>query len=165
MLINLRNNSSSQDSLDNSDISTTAVHMVRQNAARSPLSSPPVLRIKSDPEESSNGNLSPLDFITPSVHNTYAYFQQHFPTVKDFQPPPTGVPIQMLSTFLLMYQSHSQRILDTFQLANVEELEQTITHFWIEMPPHLGQLLAHPFLLTLVECADTLLYRVSSLWF
>lgn len=87
----------------------------------------------------------------------------NFPTVDDFVQRPAIISERILHTFLLMYQNHSQRILDTFQLANVEELERTITHFWTMMPIHLGQLLAHPFLLVVIECIDTLLYRVRCL--
>ena len=110
--------------------------------------------------------------ITSSVNSTYVYFQQHFPSVNDFvdiiptnllgsTSSTTASSSTLVATFLLMYQSHSQRILDTFQLANVEELERTITHFWSEMPAHMGLLMSHPFLLVLIECCDTLLYRVS----
>lgn len=117
--------------------------------------------IKSEPC-SEDSYPSPLDYINPTVSSTFAYFTAHFPTADAFQPPPAGLPIGLLSTFLLMYQSHSQRILDTFALANIEELQRTVTHFWSEMPDHLEPLLSNPILLTVVECVDSLLYRVST---
>lgn len=114
--------------------------------------------IKSEPVDEFSGTVSTHGYIsTPSSSN----FQQNFPTAGDFKFVPEDVPLEMVSTFLLMYKSHTQRILDTFQLANIEELERTVTHFWSEMPTHLRQLLVSPMLLTLVECVDSLLYRVS----
>lgn len=119
--------------------------------------------IKSEPVDDFSGscNASTLGYISTPSNSNYNNFQQNFPSAEDFKFVPENVPLDMVSTFLLMYKSHSQRILDTFQLANIEELERTVTHFWSEMPTHLRQLLASPLLLTLVECVDSLLYRVS----
>lgn len=123
----------------------------------------PGMTIKSEPVDDFSG---PSTTITINYVNTLSSskisnFQQSFPSAGDFKFVPGDVPIEMVSTFLLMYKSHSQRILDTFQLANIDELQRTVTHFWSEMPAHLRQLLASPMLLTLVECVDSLLYRVS----
>lgn len=92
---------------------------------------------------------------------TYSYFQNNFPTIHDFQLP-YGITPTTLSTFLLMYQSHCQRVLDTFQLANVEELEKAVTNFWNKMPSHLAPLLSHHYLTVVIDTVDTLLYRVCN---
>ena len=67
----------------------------------------------------------------------------------------------MVNTFLLMYQSHCERVLDTFKLASVDELRRVVTNFWSEMPAHLAPLLAHSSLGLILHHVDLLLYRVG----
>ncbi|CAG2166767.1 unnamed protein product [Oppiella nova] len=63
-----------------------------------------------------------------------------------------------LSTFLIMYRSHCQRILDTFVVANTDEVNKYLSHFWTGIPHHLMDLLENEFMVNVIECADSVLY-------
>lgn len=93
-----------------------------------------------------------------------AQFKAKYPSVADFKDRLTKeVSVDLLNTFLIMYQQHSSRVLDTFQLANATELEKTVIHFWNEMPEHLAPLMADSLLVDIIESVDTLLYQVCAL--
>jgi hypothetical protein len=62
-----------------------------------------------------------------------------------------------------MYRSHCQRILDTFIIANAEEVEKYLIHFWNGIPQHLCDVLENQFMVNVIECADSVLYTVSLL--
>ena len=63
-------------------------------------------------------------------------------------------------TFLMMYKTHCQRILDTVISANFEEIQNFLLHFWQGMPDHLVSLLNSDVIIDLVTFCDTILYKV-----
>lgn len=67
-----------------------------------------------------------------------------------------------LTTFMVMYRTHCQRILDSVTRANFTEVENFLLHFWQAMPPHLLPVLASVVLVDLVALCDTHLYSVIS---
>ena len=85
---------------------------------------------------------------------------RHFPRTSEFVIP-ADVRRDQLSTFLLMYRSHCQRVLDTFLMANSEDICKYLSHFWSGIPQHLFEVLSHPFMECVIECADSVLYSVS----
>ena len=85
---------------------------------------------------------------------------RHFPRAPDFVIP-FDIQRDKLSTFLIMYRSHCQRILDTFVVANSEDVHKYLSHFWSVIPQHLTELLDHQFMVNVIECADSVLYSVS----
>ncbi|KAH9398802.1 regulatory factor X, 4 (influences HLA class II expression) [Tyrophagus putrescentiae] len=64
-----------------------------------------------------------------------------------------------VSTFLLMYRAHCQRILDAIVRANFEELNTLVYHFWQKIPHHLVPVLSSPLLINLLGICDIRLYR------
>ena len=62
-----------------------------------------------------------------------------------------------------MYRSHCQRVLDTFVVANSEDVHKYVSHFWSGIPQHLTELLDNQFMANVIECADSVLYSVSDL--
>ncbi len=99
--------------------------------------------------------------IIPQIHKNTPLLR-HFPRANDFVIP-TDVQKDKLSTFLIMYRSHCQRILDTFIIANAEEVEKYLIHFWNGIPQHLCDVLENQFMVNVIECADSVLYTVSLL--
>lgn len=91
------------------------------------------------------------------------YFQNMYPKCDDFEYiRPTDISSQIVSTFLLMYRSHCERLFDLFQLANVDEMRRSIQNFWHQMPTHLASFVSSsPFSYQVIKFIDTLLYRVS----
>lgn len=64
-----------------------------------------------------------------------------------------------VSTFLLMYRAHCQRILDAIVRANFEELNTLVFHFWQKIPHHLAPALSSSLLINLLGICDIRLYR------
>jgi regulatory factor X 4 len=72
------------------------------------------------------------------------------------------VPKDKLATFMVMYRTHCQRILDSVSRANFNEVEDFLLHFWQAMPPHLLPIMASTVVVDLVALCDTILYSVIS---
>lgn len=85
---------------------------------------------------------------------------KNFPRSNDFIVP-IDIQRDKLSTFLLMYQTHCQRIIDTILCANCDDVERYLNHFWNGIPSHLMELMSSPFMVNVIECADSILYTVS----
>lgn len=64
-----------------------------------------------------------------------------------------------VSTFLLMYRAHCQRILDAIVRANFEEVHTLVYHFWQQIPHHLISVLNSNLLINLLAICDIHLYR------
>ncbi|GFT13340.1 transcription factor RFX4 [Nephila pilipes] len=84
-----------------------------------------------------------------------------FPSVKDLHLPPT-VDVGKMSTFLMMYRTHCQRLLDTIVRASFDEVQNFLLHFWQGIPPHLLPILESNALVNLVGVCDCILYRTIS---
>ncbi|GCB62437.1 hypothetical protein scyTo_0013067 [Scyliorhinus torazame] len=64
-----------------------------------------------------------------------------------------------VNTFLLMYQLHCQRILDTVIAASFDEVPGLLLHFWQGLPHHLHWLLREELILDTVGFYDSILYK------
>ncbi|KAM7396542.1 hypothetical protein PAMP_019575 [Pampus punctatissimus] len=76
-----------------------------------------------------------------------------FPNVKDLNLP-ASLPEERVSTFIMMYRTHCQRILDTVQ--------SFLLHFWQGMPPHMLPVLGSPTVVNIVGVCDSILYKAIS---
>ncbi|XP_062581196.1 transcription factor RFX4-like [Saccostrea cucullata] len=81
-----------------------------------------------------------------------------FPDIKDIKLPDT-VPEDKVVTFLMMYRTHCQRILDTVIRANFDEVQSFLLHFWQGMPGHMMAVLDTQTIVLLVGVCDTMLYK------
>ncbi|XP_077601102.1 transcription factor RFX4 isoform X1 [Stigmatopora nigra] len=84
-----------------------------------------------------------------------------FPNVKDLHLP-ANLPEERVSTFIMMYRTHCQRILDTVIRANFDEVQSFLLHFWQGMPPHMLPVLSSPTVVNIVGVCDTILYKAIS---
>ncbi|XP_033645716.1 DNA-binding protein RFX6-like, partial [Asterias rubens] len=67
---------------------------------------------------------------------------------------------EKVETFLLMYQTHCQRILDTVVSSNFEEIQNFLLHFWQGMPKHMQPLLSCDVIIDVIALCDSVLYKV-----
>ncbi|XP_023657731.1 transcription factor RFX4 isoform X1 [Paramormyrops kingsleyae] len=84
-----------------------------------------------------------------------------FPNVKDLNLP-TSLPEEKVSTFIMMYRTHCQRILDTVIRANFDEVQSFLLHFWQGMPPHMLPVLGTSTVVNIVGVCDCILYKAIS---
>ncbi|XP_070565302.1 regulatory factor X 4-like isoform X2 [Ptychodera flava] len=84
-----------------------------------------------------------------------------FPCVKDLKLP-ASVPEEKVSTFIMMYRTHCQRILDTVIRANFDEVQSYLLHFWQGMPPHMLPILGSTPVVNIVGVCDSILYKAIS---
>uniref|UniRef100_A0A8C5EIH2 RFX-type winged-helix domain-containing protein n=1 Tax=Gouania willdenowi TaxID=441366 RepID=A0A8C5EIH2_GOUWI len=84
-----------------------------------------------------------------------------FPNVKELNLP-TSLPEERVSTFIMMYRTHCQRILDTVIRANFDEVQSFLLHFWQGMPPHMLPVLGSPTVVNIVGVCDSILYKAIS---
>ncbi|XP_052799431.1 DNA-binding protein RFX6-like [Mya arenaria] len=82
-----------------------------------------------------------------------------FPKAENLILPP-GTELEKMRTFIIMYRTHCQRILDTVISANFEEVQNFLVHFWQGMPEHLLDLLSCSLLPDIVGLCDSILYKV-----
>uniref|UniRef100_A0A2K5ZVL3 Regulatory factor X4 n=2 Tax=Cercopithecidae TaxID=9527 RepID=A0A2K5ZVL3_MANLE len=69
---------------------------------------------------------------------------------------------QSVSTFIMMYRTHCQRILDTVIRANFDEVQSFLLHFWQGMPPHMLPVLGSSTVVNIVGVCDSILYKAIS---
>ncbi|XP_022099522.1 transcription factor RFX4-like isoform X2 [Acanthaster planci] len=81
-----------------------------------------------------------------------------FPDIKDLQLP-SNISEGKVSTFLMMYRTHCQRILDTVIRASFDEVETYLLHFWQGMPPHMLGVLDSTTVADIVGLCDSILYK------
>ncbi|XP_052715851.1 transcription factor RFX4-like isoform X2 [Crassostrea angulata] len=81
-----------------------------------------------------------------------------FPDIKDIKLP-DDVPEDKVLTFMMMYRTHCQRILDTVIRANFDEVQSFLLHFWQGMPEHMMTILDSQTTVLLVGVCDTMLYK------
>ncbi|XP_061085549.1 transcription factor RFX4 [Conger conger] len=84
-----------------------------------------------------------------------------FPNVKDLNLPPS-LSEEKVSTFIMMYRTHCQRILDTVIRANFDEVQCFLLHFWQGMPPHMLPVLGSSTVVNIVGVCDSILYKAIS---
>ncbi|KAG8438757.1 hypothetical protein GDO86_005086 [Hymenochirus boettgeri] len=84
-----------------------------------------------------------------------------FPNVKDLNLP-SSLPVEKISTFIMMYRTHCQRILDTVIRANFDEVQSFLLHFWQGMPPHMLPVLGSSTVVNIVGVCDSILYKAIS---
>ncbi|CAJ0964697.1 unnamed protein product [Ranitomeya imitator] len=84
-----------------------------------------------------------------------------FPNVKDLNLP-SSIPEEKISTFIMMYRTHCQRILDTVIRANFDEVQSFLLHFWQGMPPHMLPVLGSSTVVNIVGVCDSILYKAIS---
>ncbi|KAL2093453.1 hypothetical protein ACEWY4_010765 [Coilia grayii] len=84
-----------------------------------------------------------------------------FPNVKDLNLP-ASLPEEKVSTFIMMYRTHCQRILDTVIRANFDEVQSFLLHFWQGMPPHMLPVLGSSIVVNIVGVCDSILYKAIS---
>ena len=81
-----------------------------------------------------------------------------FPSIRDGSVA-CGVDPGMMETFLVMYKTHCQRILDSVIRANFDEVHTLLFHFWQGIPCHLHPLITcHSFVHVVCAC-DGILYK------
>ncbi|XP_022097820.1 DNA-binding protein RFX6-like, partial [Acanthaster planci] len=73
---------------------------------------------------------------------------------------PDDISSEKVETFLLMYQTHCQRILDTIVSSNFEEVQNFLLHFWQGMPKHMQSLLSSDVIIDVIALCDSVLYKV-----
>ncbi|XP_078698214.1 DNA-binding protein RFX6-like [Branchiostoma floridae x Branchiostoma belcheri] len=73
---------------------------------------------------------------------------------------PDDVDREKVETFIMMYRTHCQRILDTVISANFDEVQNFLLHFWQGMPEHLVALLQLDVIMDIVGLCDSILYKV-----
>ncbi|XP_029181624.2 DNA-binding protein RFX6-like isoform X1 [Acropora millepora] len=73
---------------------------------------------------------------------------------------PEGVSMHKVETFIMMYRTHCQRMLDTVVSANFEGVQNFITHFWQGMPSHIISVLECPVVVDIVAICDSISYKV-----
>uniref|UniRef100_T1JF65 RFX-type winged-helix domain-containing protein n=1 Tax=Strigamia maritima TaxID=126957 RepID=T1JF65_STRMM len=66
-----------------------------------------------------------------------------------------------VSTFIVMYKTHSQRILDTVIGANFNDIQKFLFHFWNGIPIHLMATLDSNVLIDFISYCDAVLYKVT----
>lgn len=65
----------------------------------------------------------------------------------------------MMETFLVMYKTHCQRVLDSVIRANFEEVQTLLVHFWQGIPAHLHSLITTNAFANMVCACDSILYK------
>ncbi|XP_048242629.1 DNA-binding protein RFX6-like [Haliotis rufescens] len=73
---------------------------------------------------------------------------------------PEDIDREKMETFIMMYRTHCQRILDTVISANFDEVQNFLLHFWQGMPEHLVEVLKAEVLADVIALCDSILYKV-----
>ncbi|CAL1539110.1 unnamed protein product, partial [Lymnaea stagnalis] len=81
-----------------------------------------------------------------------------FPDVNNIRLP-QSIPESKIVTFLMMYRSHCQRILDTVVTAHFEEVHSLLVHFWQSIPGHISPILSNDVVIKLIGVCDSILYK------
>ncbi|XP_046859039.1 transcription factor RFX4-like [Xenia sp. Carnegie-2017] len=71
-----------------------------------------------------------------------------------------GLSVDKVDTFIVMYRTHCQRLLDSVMNANFNEVHKLLLHFWGGMPTHMAQVLQSDAVVDVIIVCDSLLYRI-----
>lgn len=82
-----------------------------------------------------------------------------FPNPRLLELPPK-ISLEKVETFVVMYKTHCQCILDTAINANFDEIKNFLLHFWQGMPDHLLPLMNTEVMADVVCVCDSILYKV-----
>ncbi|EEB13356.1 rfx4, putative [Pediculus humanus corporis] len=85
----------------------------------------------------------------------------NFPNIKEIPMPP-HVSEEKVSSFIIMYHTHCQRIFDTIIRGTLDDAYQFLEHFWQGVPSHLTDLLDTNTVVNMVGVCDSILYRTIS---
>uniref|UniRef100_T1ILR4 DNA-binding protein RFX6 n=1 Tax=Strigamia maritima TaxID=126957 RepID=T1ILR4_STRMM len=72
---------------------------------------------------------------------------------------PSSLSVEKMETFLMMYRTHCQCILDTAISGNFEEMQSFLLHFWQGMPDHLLPLVEMQVIADIIVTCDWILYK------
>ncbi|XP_071505092.1 transcription factor RFX4-like [Diadema antillarum] len=75
---------------------------------------------------------------------------------------PSEINKESVSTFLVMYRTHCQRIVDTVIRASFDEVQHYLLHFWQGMPTHILPILESDSVARIVGICDIILYKTVS---
>ncbi|XP_013406987.1 DNA-binding protein RFX6 [Lingula anatina] len=73
---------------------------------------------------------------------------------------PLSLPREKVETFVMMYKTHCQCILDTAINGNFEEIQNFLLHFWQGLPEHLLPLVENQVVIDVICVCDAVLYKV-----
>ncbi|WAR02388.1 RFX6-like protein [Mya arenaria] len=73
---------------------------------------------------------------------------------------PASIQREKVETFIMMYKTHCQCILDTAINANFDEIQNFLLHFWQGLPEHLLPLVDQEIIVDLICVCDSILYKV-----
>ncbi|XP_052286771.1 DNA-binding protein RFX6-like isoform X2 [Dreissena polymorpha] len=73
---------------------------------------------------------------------------------------PANIQREKVETFIMMYKTHCQCILDTAINANFEEIQNFLLHFWQGLPEHLLPLVDQEIIIDIICVCDSILYKV-----
>ena len=71
-----------------------------------------------------------------------------------------GLSVEKVETFIIMYRTHCQRLLDTVMNANFDEVHKFLLHFWRGMPQHMIPVLECDAVIDIIIVCDSLLYKI-----
>ncbi|KAJ8298950.1 hypothetical protein KUTeg_023010 [Tegillarca granosa] len=72
---------------------------------------------------------------------------------------PLSIPREKVETFIMMYKTHCQCVLDTAINANFEEIQNFLLHFWQGLPEHLLPLVDNQVIVDVICVCDNILYK------
>ncbi|XP_059165142.1 transcription factor RFX4-like [Physella acuta] len=75
---------------------------------------------------------------------------------------PECIEVKKVTSFLIMYHAHCQRLLDNIVRGNFEQVHSLLLHFWQGMPGHVVAILGHDVIVKLIGVCDVILYRTLS---
>ncbi|KAK3610931.1 hypothetical protein CHS0354_022198 [Potamilus streckersoni] len=73
---------------------------------------------------------------------------------------PLSIPREKVETFIMMYKTHCQCVLDTAINANFDEIQNFLLHFWQGLPEHLLPLVENQVIIDIICVCDSILYKV-----
>lgn len=100
------------------------------------------------------------------------FIMKSFPRSYDLLHIPSNVDSYELDTFLIMYKTHCDRLLDSFMCDQLDDVHLYIKHFWSQISGHFNQLLStssnvngtfpsNDFISSVIETCDYLFYEVK----
>ncbi|RWS15196.1 DNA-binding protein RFX6-like protein, partial [Dinothrombium tinctorium] len=72
---------------------------------------------------------------------------------------PLNVSYKKLDTFLVMYKTHCNQLLDTIFCSQFDDVSSYLNNFWTGIPSHLECLLQKDFIAKVIECCDFVFYE------
>eukprot|EP01088_Endostelium_zonatum_P018249 TRINITY_DN5783_c0_g1_i1.p1 TRINITY_DN5783_c0_g1~~TRINITY_DN5783_c0_g1_i1.p1 ORF type:complete len:694 (-),score=146.05 TRINITY_DN5783_c0_g1_i1:1058-3139(-) len=112
----------------------------------------------SDSQSSPSGSRNNLSQSSSNGSTNPAY------ELPEFLLPDSSLPSSISSadsnSFLMMYRSHCQQIIDCVTNQNFDDIEQKLKHFWEEMPSDIRTILNHPQICECIREKDGVVYSL-----